>query len=76
MVNPLAAIASILGALRAFLTGLAFWRWGAERERRKAAENALQGAEEGRKGASEAKDKLKDGKTPEQIVRENDGSWS
>lgn len=39
--NPLRLITAALKALASLLSGLAFWRWGAERERRKAAEGTV-----------------------------------
>lgn len=54
-------------------------RQGAQGQKAKQAEAALKAATKGqeaaRKGRIEANDKLRKGKTPEQIVRENDDAW-
>lgn len=66
------------------LAGLAlamFGAWGAgrregrQRAAQKAAEDALKRTEKGRAAVGKAKAKLDAGKTPEEIVRENDGKW-
>lgn len=41
----------------------------------KALDATVKGQEAARKGKAEAADKLRKGKTPEQIVRENDRDW-
>ena len=64
----LAGLGGPLSAAMAFL-------WGRERTKRKAAEDATKRAERGRQGAQDAQQDLKDGRTPEQIVRDNDGAW-
>lgn len=66
---------ALFGALSRLMGPITAFMWGRDRTKRKAAEDAAQRADEGRKGAAEAKQDLKDGKTPEQIVRENDGKW-
>lgn len=54
-------------------------RQGAQAAKAKQAEAGLKatvkGNEAARKGKAEAADKLRKGKTPEQIVRENDDAW-
>ena len=69
----------ILGALgigAAYLTGRS---GGAAKVKRRQAEAALdatvKGQEAARKGRAEAVEKLRQGKTPEQIRRENDDAW-
>ena len=69
----------ILGALgigAAYLTGRS---GGAAKVKRRQAEAALdatvKGQEAARKGRAEAVEKLRQGKTPEQIRRENDDDW-
>ena len=65
-----------LGALALFLTGRSS---GAAKAKQKQAEAALdatvKGQEAARKGRAEAVEKLREGKTPEQIRRENDDDW-
>ena len=70
----------ILGALgvgAAYLTGRS---GGAAKVRRRQAEAALdatvKGQEAARKGRAEAIKKLREGKTPEEIVRGNDDAWN
>lgn len=69
------AILAVLGALSRLVGPLTGFLWGRERTKRKAAEDAAERTDKGRQGAAEAKQDLKDGKTPEQIVRDNDGFW-
>ena len=73
------ALPWILGALgvgAAYLTGRS---GGAAKVRRRQAEAALdatvKGQEAARKGRAEAVEKLREGKTPEEIVRGNDRDW-
>ena len=65
-----------IGALALFLTGRSS---GAAKAKQKQAEAALdatvKGQEAARKGRAEAVEKLREGKTPEQIRRENDDDW-
>ena len=70
----------ILGALgigAAYLTGRS---GGAAKVKRRQAEAALdatvKGQEAARKGRAEAVEKLRQGKTPEEIVRGNDDAWN
>lgn len=58
------------------MSALGWYQAGKAGAERDAAVRDAERADEGRKGASDAKDKLKAGKTPEQIVRENDESWN
>lgn len=73
--TPLGWIARLLAALSRLVGPLAGFMWGRERTKRRQAEDSAKRAEKGRQGAAEAQDKLDEGKTPEQIVRENDGKW-
>lgn len=68
-------LSPLLDALKSLLSAFGMFQWGRDRARRKAAEDAAQRAEKGRQGAAEAQQDLKDGKTPEDIVRDNDGKW-
>lgn len=69
-------IAAAAAALGAYIMGRST---GAAKVRQKNAESALKattkGAEAARKGRAEATADLAKGKTPEQIVRENDNAW-
>ncbi|MGL4634926.1 MAG: hypothetical protein ACRCWF_03005 [Beijerinckiaceae bacterium] len=47
----------------------------ASRIRGKQAKATIKGIEAGSKGAAKAQDDLRKGKTPDQIVRENDSKW-
>lgn len=62
----------VLAALAAFQMGKREGRIVSVVDRMKAAERDQ---EAGRKRAGKAMDELRDGKTPEQIVRDNDGGW-
>lgn len=73
--NLLALLGPLSRLLTALLGPLVSFMWGRDRTRRKAAEDALQSVEEGRKGAADAKDKLRDGKSPQEIVDDNSGKW-
>lgn len=79
--NPIArALAKVGGVILGVLTMRAIWkRDGRKEERAAQAEAALdatvKGQEAARKGRAEAYEKMKQGKTPEQIVRENDNAW-
>lgn len=66
---------SFLGALSRLVGPITAFMWGRDRAKRKAAEDAAQRADKGRQGAAKAQQDLKDGKTPEDIVRDNDGKW-
>lgn len=65
------------GFVVAFLTGRT---GGAAKAKAKQADAALKktvkGAEDARKGRAEANEKLRQGQTPEEIVRGNDDAWS
>lgn len=69
----------IVGALALVGGWFAAKRQGAQAAKARQAEAALKAATKGqeaaRKGRIEATDKLRKGKTPEQIVRENDDAW-
>ena len=65
----------LLGLLKWLGNAFSWLQWGKERERRRQATDALEGAERGREGAQDAQDQLDQGKTPEEIVRDNDGKW-
>ena len=71
MLNVIGFISKLIGALRDW----ALYRLGVERTRRKQAEDTIDRVQKGQQGAQDAQDKLKQGKTPEEIVRENDEHW-
>lgn len=79
--NPIARlVAKIAGiALAAVTFGAWQRRQGAQGAKAKADSRALdatvKGQEAARKGRAEAIKKLRDGKTPEEIVRSNDDAW-
>ena len=70
-------VLGVLGVGVAYLTGRS---GGAAKVKRKQAEDALdatvKGQEAARKGRAEAVEKLRQGKTPEEIVRGNDDAWN
>lgn len=70
-------VMAVLGALT--FGKINQWK-GASGQRAKDANTALKktvkGAEDARKGRAEATEKLRKGKTPEEIVRGNDDAWS
>lgn len=51
------------------------WRGGKKAAKGEMAVETLKRGEAGRKSAAAAKADLAKGKTPEEIVRENDGKW-
>lgn len=79
--NPIARMLAKIGGLVLMVGTFGAWqrRQGAQRQEAKQAEAALdatvKGQEAARKGRAEAAEKLKQGKTPEEIVRENDNAW-
>jgi hypothetical protein len=70
---------ALLGAAVALAAIWAAWstgkQGGAVARDLKAARGNAKAAEAGRKGVAGAKADLRAGKTPEQIVRDNDGDW-
>ena len=50
--------------------------FGRERTRRKRTEDTLRRVQDGDKAAKKAQDDLDAGKSPDQIVRENDERWN
>jgi hypothetical protein len=66
---------ALIGFLRRLIGPLTGFLWARDRQRAKDAEAAVRASDRGRQGATEAKGKLKNGKTPDQVVRENDASW-
>lgn len=61
-----------LAALALAVAGLLAFLWGRARARDKAATRAAQAAQRGHEAAARARTS---GKSPEQIVRDNDGAW-
>jgi hypothetical protein len=69
-------LAKIGGLVLLVLTFGAYQRnKGAQGQKAKQAEAVAKGVEAGAKGAAKAEADLRAGKTPEQIVRENDNAW-
>ncbi len=73
-------VAKLAGIALVVLTfGLWNRRQGAQGEKAKsdrvALDNTLKGQEAARKGRAEANEQLRQGKTPEEIVRSNDDAW-
>ncbi len=63
---------AVLGALGAYVKGRADAKAKADS---RALDATVKGQEAARKGRAEAVEKLRDGKTPEDIVRGNDRDW-
>ena len=80
--NPIARLlAKIAGIALAVLTfGYLKKREGAQgakaKRDRQALDATVKGQEAARKGRAEAVEKLRQGKTPEEIVRSNDSKWN
>lgn len=66
------ALGAAVAAVVAWLTGR---RSGRSDERADRAADELKSAERGTQGAEKARGDLRDGKTPEEIIRGNDGMW-
>jgi hypothetical protein len=65
-----------IGAVGLFLTGRSSGKAKAKQKQAEAAlDKTVKGQEAARKGRSEATDQLAKGKTPEEIVRQNDDKW-
>ncbi len=67
-------------ALAALALALFGARWSGKREgrlegRAKAAEDAIKRTDAGRAAAEKARDQIAGGKTPEGVMRGNDGKW-
>lgn len=79
--NPIARMLAKVGGLILLVATFGAWnrRQGAQGQKAKQAEAALEattkGQEAARKGRAEATAKMGKGVTPEEIVRGNDGKW-
>ena len=79
--NPLTRFVAKIAGIALAVLSFGMWqrRQGAQGQKAKQAEAALKattkGQEAARKGRVEATDKMRNGMTPEQIVRENDDAW-
>lgn len=72
--NPLSAISRLLGALSRLWAGIASFRWGVERTKRKASERDAQRANQIEKDVTDAKrDSARDNRPLDERLRELDG---
>ncbi len=80
--NPIARLLAKIAGIALAVVTFGAWqrRQGAQGAKAKADKQALdatvKGQEAARKGRAEAVEKLRQGKTPEEIVRSNDSKWN